>query len=343
MLNELDRIPQGLLELQAQQLADALQGPTLITLRGMREPPLFVSVLLHGNETTGWEAVRRLLREYEPGGGVRPLPRTLVLFIGNVDAARHRLRRLDGQPDYNRSWPGGKGYVSAETSLMDQVTALMRQRGLFASIDIHNNTGLNPHYACVNVVNNRFLRLATLFSRLVIYFIRPRGVQSLAFAKFCPAVTIECGKVGDAAGIRHTQQFVDACLHLHDLSDENLAHTEVDLFHTVATVKIPVDLEFGFGAHHQLGLDPQLERFNFSELPVGTHWGDTNGEEMPFVVTSESGELVAEDYFELQQGRLVNCVPVMPSMLTRDERVIRQDCLCYLMERYKLKTRQAAN
>jgi hypothetical protein len=24
---------------------------------------------------------------------------------------------------------------------------------------------------------------------------------------------------------------------------------------------------------------------------------------------------------------------VMPAMLTRDERVIRQDCLCYLMER----------
>jgi hypothetical protein len=24
----------------------------------------------------------------------------------------------------------------------------------------------------------------------------------------------------------------------------------------------------------------------------------------------------------------------MPSMLTRDETVIRQDCLCYIMERY---------
>ena len=27
-------------------------------------------------------------------------------------------------------------------------------------------------------------------------------------------------------------------------------------------------------------------------------------------------------------------VPVMPSMLTCDPEVIRQDCLCYLMERY---------
>jgi hypothetical protein len=28
---------------------------------------------------------------------------------------------------------------------------------------------------------------------------------------------------------------------------------------------------------------------------------------------------------------LTKCL--MPAMLTRDERVIRQDCLCYLMER----------
>jgi len=26
--------------------------------------------------------------------------------------------------------------------------------------------------------------------------------------------------------------------------------------------------------------------------------------------------------------------PIMPSMLTVNERAIRQDCLCYLMERY---------
>jgi hypothetical protein len=334
MLNELNQIPPGLLDLQAHQLADALLGPTLITLQGIREPALFVSVLLHGNETTGWESVRRLLQQYTPGGGVRPLPRTLVLFIGNVNAARHQLRRMDGQPDYNRTWPGGEMEVSAETRLMEQVTALMRRRRLFASIDIHNNTGLNPHYACVNVVENSFLRLATLFSRLVIYFIRPRGVQSLTFSKFCPSVTIECGKVGDETGIRHTQEFVDACLHLHDLPNDTLLHTEVDLFHTVATVKIPAHIEFGFGEHHLLGLDSQLERFNFSELPARTHWGDMQSEEMPFVVTNEDGAIVTSDFFELQQGRLFNRLPVMPSMLTRDERVIRQDCLCYLMERY---------
>ena len=53
---------------------------------------------------------------------------------------------------------------------------------MFASIDIHNNTGLNPHYGCVNRLDPPFLHLATLFSRIVVYFKRPLGVQSAAFA-----------------------------------------------------------------------------------------------------------------------------------------------------------------
>ena len=65
MLNELDQIPPGLLDLQAHQLADVLQGPTLITLQGIREPALFVSVLLHGNETTPAFS-RGLIRPWRP-------------------------------------------------------------------------------------------------------------------------------------------------------------------------------------------------------------------------------------------------------------------------------------
>ena len=36
----------------------------------------------------------------------RPLPRRLSLFLGNLPAAAAARRRLDGQADYNRCWPG---------------------------------------------------------------------------------------------------------------------------------------------------------------------------------------------------------------------------------------------
>ena len=335
MLTIINGIPEGLLDLESSQLANVLDGPTLIHLDGRRDDTLFVSALLHGNEPTGWEAVRRLLKEYDAGGGNKPLPCNLSLFIGNVAAAQAGLRRLDGQPDYNRVWPGGEQTDNPEAGMMQLVIDSMMQRNLFASIDIHNNTGINPHYGCVNVIDNRFLRLALLFSRLVIYFIRPAGVQSLAMAQHCPAVTIEAGKVGDESGIEHTRQFIDACLHLSELSDESLHHEELDLFHTVATVRIPQGVDFDFeDSERTVSFYRELERFNFSELPEGTAWGEVSDSDLPLEVISENGNSVVERFFVNDGGLLKNRVPVMPSMLTSDHRVIEQDCLCYLMERW---------
>ena len=91
-----------------------LSGPTLIRLQGESKDVLFVSVLLHGNEITGWDAVRELLLESKE----RKLPRNLYLFIGNVAAAAEGLRVLDGQQDFNRIWMKGnntpEGVMAAE-------------------------------------------------------------------------------------------------------------------------------------------------------------------------------------------------------------------------------------
>lgn len=107
MLNIFESIPDGLLDADATELEALLGGPSVIHLNGRQQPALFVSVLMHGNETTGFEAVKRWLRRYEPGGGSKPMPRALTLFIGNVSAARQGMRRLAEQPDYNRVWPSG--------------------------------------------------------------------------------------------------------------------------------------------------------------------------------------------------------------------------------------------
>ena len=100
MLQVLRELPPGILSRSASELHEVLEGPTLIHLLGERSAPLHVSVLLHGNETTGWSAVRGLLQDF----GDTPLPRSLSLFIGNVAAARSEQRVLSGQHDYNRVW-----------------------------------------------------------------------------------------------------------------------------------------------------------------------------------------------------------------------------------------------
>lgn len=335
MLTILDAVPTGFVDAAAKELHTVLPGPTLIHLPGRRERPLFVSVLLHGNELSGLEAAQAVLRKYAG----RTLPRALSLFVGNVSAARQGMRRLDGQPDYNRVWPGAEDAGLAEHEMMRAVVEEMRLRGVFASIDIHNNTGLNPHYACINRLDQLHYHLATLFSRTVVYFRRPLGVQSEAFARLCPAVTVECGRTGDARGTEHAIDFIEACLHLTDFPAHDLARQDLDLFHTVAIVKVRDDVEFGFGDLRDgldLRFDSALDHMNFRELSAGTRFAAvTSGCTAPLEVLDETGREVTEQFFAVREGVLVLRQPAMPAMLTLDERVIRQDCFCYLMERVR--------
>ena len=331
LLHILDAIPEGVLDCAVADLHHYLDGPSLIHLPGRREQPLFVSVLLHGNEPVGMQAVQQLLRRYQD----KQLPRALSIFIGNISAARQGLRRLDKQPDYNRVWSQGD---SAEHAMAAEVVAHMRGRNVFASIDVHNNTGINPHYACVNRLDHRFLRLATNFSRTVVYFIKPEGVQTSAFADFCPAVTLECGQPGQPHGVEHAVEFLDTALNLAELSEHQVPAHDIDLFHTVAIVKVPEHISFAFGeAQADIRFANDLDHMNFRELNPGTALGWVNdGTDVQLEALDEQGRDRGTYYFVVRDGELCTAQAVMPSMLTLNEKVIRQDCLCYLMERMPL-------
>ncbi len=331
MLSILTEIPHGLLEAGPTELHRILSGPTLIHLPGKRHEPVLVSVLLHGDEDTGLRAAQSVLERYAR----RPLPRALSLFIGNVAAARMGVRRLDDQPDYNRVWPGSAEPHTPEHDMMARVVAEMRGRNVFASVDIHNNSGTNPHYACVSRLDPRALQLCALFSRTVVYFERPLGVQVSAFNDLCPAVTLECGKPGVAAAAERAANFIEGCLHLAGFPAHAPHPQDLDLYRTVATVKVPGSVTFSFGGDDvDLQLVPALDHMNFQELVPRTFWGLVRaGCANPLEVTDAAGRDAFERYFTVSQGELRLALTVMPAMLTLDERAIRQDCLCYLMER----------
>jgi succinylglutamate desuccinylase len=332
MLTIYEDIPSGLLQCEATELHRILPGPSLIHLPGDRPEPLFISVLLHGNETTGWDAIRAVLEQYRE----KKLPRALSLFIGNVRAARHSLRHLDDQPDFNRIWKA-EGHGKEET-MVRQVLEEMRERDVFACIDIHNNTGHNPHYACVNRLATPFFQLARLFSRTVVYFIKPDSVLSMAFANICPSVTVECGRPVEQSGVLHAQEFILSALQLDHLDEQSMSVRDIDLFHTVAVVKLRHDVTASIddeSAHVQFL--PDIDLMNFCEIISSTQLARVrHGVGMPLVAENEFGKDVADRYFEVSNGWLCNTTPVMPSMLTLDMDIVRQDCLCYLMERLDL-------
>lgn len=335
----LDHMPSRLLDRPAQSLADHLQGPTLIHLPGRKPDPLFVSVLQHGNEISGWDAVRRLLK----GRYLRdPLPRSLALFIGNVKAAAGRKRHLVDQPDMNRCWPGTNQTENPWHPMLRAMTEHVRQLKPFASIDIHNNTGENPHYAAVNAIEGRCLNLAARFSRTVIYFTEPAGVQSSAFGQFCPAVTLECGVPGARSGSDHAMAYLESVLNMEHLPDTFPNPEDLDLFQVTTTVRVKDNRSFSFGpSDAQLILDRRIDRMNFTELPPGTRLARINGPADSLLRAFDStGRDCTEAWFRLDGQDVVTRKTSMPAMLSTDAEVVRQDCLCYLMERMRLHRRE---
>jgi succinylglutamate desuccinylase len=340
MLTCLHALPEGFLDVAARDLHRVLSGPTLIHLPGRRSPELFVSVLQHGNEDVGLVAIQQVLRAHAQ----KELPRAMSLFIGNVEAAREGLRRLDHQPDYNRAWPGTVVHAGTpEHAMMRQVRDTVAARGVFASIDVHNNTGLNPHYSVINRLDPATLHLALLFNRTMVWFRGPPGSQTAAFADLCPSVAVECGKPGQPLNEAKAARFIDACLHLTAFPAHALRESDIDLYHTMAVVKVAPDVGFGFDdAQAPLNLDARLDHLNFVELQPGTSFGRTTLA-APLDVMDEAGMDVSRVFFDTTDGQLRLRRPAMPAMLTLDARIVRQDCLCYLMERVPFQLVRAAH
>ena len=326
MLNEMNQLPDGFFSAEAEDLHEILKSPTLFHLQGINPQPLFISTLLHGNETTGFYAVQRLLEKYKE----KPLPRSISLFIGNVAAAKENQRHLETQDDYNRIWPGSRHGDSAEKDMMQAVTYIMEKKKPIASIDIHNNTGKNPHYACINILNPHGLMLAAKFSDIAVYFTSPKGVQSLAFSDFCPSVVLECGQSGDKSGVDHVLDYLELILGLDKLSVQE--NNNLKLYHTVARVTIPETVSIG-ELSCDLCLNEQLDDKNFHRIDPGTEFATANmKKEKRLIVSSESNEDVTDEYIEIDNNKLLFKKSITLSMYTRNEEAIRQDCVCYFME-----------
>ena len=73
---------------------------------------------------------------------------------------------------------------------------------------------------------------------------------------------------------------------------------------------------------------------NFSELKEETVFGQIqNADKACLEAWDDHEQVVSNSYFTNKNNQIVLSKPMMPAMLTLDENIIRQDCLCYLMER----------
>ena len=300
-----DKLPATVAALPANELVDALGGPTLFDLRKPNKPPLFVSVLLHGNEHSGWDALRHLRDELE---------RTSALvFIGNVHAAQAGTRALPGRVDFNRVWEGGE---TPEAAIAEQVVAFAQEAKPRLAVDIHNNTGRNPPYAVVFRADRDTLATARAFAQTALLATQPRGVQTRRFAQFCTALTVEVGTPCDAQSTVRATRFLRRLL-----ADERTPTDDpgsLSLFETVARVMVD----------EEASIVPAAQRFNFRTAPAGQALATDGALE----ARTADGACVNDDYLLVRDSATVLAKPTAIGMYTADLAAARSDCLCYLLK-----------
>lgn len=332
MDNLLPQLPADILDAEAHQLHQFVDDLTLVHIPGKIARPLFISILQHGNETTGWQAISYYLKQNLPN-----LPRSIYLLFGNVSAAKHNIRQLENGVDFNRCWPGLRPNHHPIAVKIAEITAFIKSKKPFASVDIHNNTGRNPHYSGINAINKQHINLASLFSETIIHITSPDGIQSGAFAEFCPAITIECGMSGTADGIEQTITFLENLTRLSDLKQLPGIAERQQVMNIFAVVKVRKDISLGVKGNISEPVDfeipADLDYHNFHLLETGTVIGTiaNNQVPMPLQVTDQVGHDITDKYFRIDSQQVIVETPVVPAMITLSTAAIRLDCLCYLI------------
>lgn len=324
--------PEGLFQTSAKDLHTRLPGPTIARVPGTVEPPVFVSVLLHGNETSGWNALCQHLQEYP-----RPY-RTLIVFIGNVAAAAAGVRSLPQQSDFNRIW---KNAVGEEAEMAADALSLIATLNPMAALDIHNNTGRNPHYSVLTEITPESCGLAQLFAETAVFIEEPDTVLTRALQRICPAVTVEAGPVGDSRSDDRALLLLERFSRLESLP--TAARSELKLHRSLCRVHLAQDISFDFAdiadvdrlSGDDLVLTAGMEGVNFHSVPAGAELGVTRRplNHVLHVLDSEHQDVSAE-YLTEEHGIITLKRSVIPAMYTTDHEVIRQDCLCYFMESF---------
>ncbi len=242
-------VPDAFLNVSPERILDVLGQPSLIKVTGTdpQARPLFVSTLLHGDEHSGLIALQRLLARNRHCG----IERTLLILVGNVQAAAQNKRLLPGQPDFNRIW-NSSAAQHAEHAFAHRCIDFARQSNIFAALDLHNNTGLNPHYACVANLRKLDLQLARMFSRNIMLFEKPDTTFGAAFAKIAPTITIEAGLSGDERGIEKIQALIESLLRQELLAEAPMEHADADLYRNQYCVKLRSEFDLRFASALEL-------------------------------------------------------------------------------------------
>ena len=328
--NVMDHLPDEFFVTDPEKLHTIFDGPTIVHLDYKKEQTVFISIMLHGNEHSGYYAVKEylntlILKNIIPS-------KNISLLIGNVEAAKNNARFLDDQKDFNRIWSNGS---SDEELWAQKVYREMSSKNLFATLDLHNNTGKNPHYCAVTNLEVSTLKLASMFEGNVLYFTDPEEVFSNYFSSLCPCLTVEAGQSGDKEGISKIISLIEKVMDepsMTDVSSKSSILAGRILFESFGKIKIPSNSTVSFnGEAADFTFDPSIEDLNFNIVRTGQTFGFSHNIDQHLLVYDSNNEPIGSSYFKYVGSEIVSIEDFYPAMITTNSKIVHQDCLCYLL------------
>ncbi len=323
MFNVFKQVDEQFLSMRPEELSKKYQDISLIHLeKGSSARTFVVSVLIHGNEKSSFKILQGFLAYLQSSG----LDYSLLILLGNLSGTKDSMRHLKCQPDFNRIW------IDPPAKYRDRVLhALQYIRGLnpYCLIDLHNNTGSNPPYACISTLDKKSIGLASLFSGSVVYFPKKLGLLIDETAGDFPSVVFECGVSMDPKPIDLAIRFLKQVIHqpwsyeeLHRLGESVKPQKTVGRF-----------LIIGASSKETIGFElaSNIESKNFKGFLSGDEFA--KGPKVSSIrYVADSGEDLTSEIFICEGESLRFKKNVYPCMLTTNLDVALSDCIGYLLE-----------
>ncbi|WP_243637886.1 succinylglutamate desuccinylase/aspartoacylase domain-containing protein [Natrarchaeobius oligotrophus] len=225
-----------------------------MTIRGSREPEVVVVGGVHGDETGGVRAIRRL-READ-----LDLHRGVAFVIANPDAVDAGKRYLDS--DLNRVFPGNPA-GDREEQLAAQICELIQDR---TTLSLHGTRSQPTPFALIHRSQPPQLDLAARMP--VPHVVDHWGVNEGAITSCGLSVEIEVGPQGTEEAAVAAENQAYAFLKLVDALPGDAPAADPDFFHMADPIRKPP------------GISYEVHVENFESVPAGTAYASVDGQEL---------------------------------------------------------------
>ena len=313
--------PDFLMGMSREEALRRLSGPTAIVLDYGQTKTRVVSVLIHGNELSGFDAMLKWLNN-QPSDQ----PTNVVFLVQNVLAAQasdkpFSFRYLaESQVDLNREWaPQGASRESLNPYVATVYEFLNSLGPIDGFLDLHNNSGQNPAYAIMSypdVHQKNLIASESMANFLTDQYLTMAlnggfdgGVRHMA-----PALAVECGYMASPASDTRALEIMTKFLN-RSAQSIRIRNTELKPRYAIeASLRLAQRANVGLqivgasamteGVFH---LRPDIERFNFESVRPGTVLGHWNGHEWPVELHEVGGSKrdFTREYLELKDGRIM--------------------------------------